>query len=319
MNSSLLINIIIILGLIILFYYFFQKQQKTYNKEIKNVKLQNIESLETSNDIHIKHLNKTIEQLEAATEEQLKRQEQKYQAYLNEKDKYINNIYKISMSQGEILTFQLLKEIKQQFIAENLIYQPEMIIMNNIFIPSIENGQTSVRQIDHLVILPVGLIIIETKPLKNTIIHGLTKENLDDKGALFEVLFSNENPDVEQTFMIETEKNVHNLHHEIKIISQVSPVIEIKKTTEILTRYLMNKTTFNQSIQPIVYFNNSNSDKNKLINYSKLTEVPLLTDSNDVIHYFKERLKNEDPVIEIEKMYEIKSIIEDFNNGNYFN
>ncbi len=319
MNSSLLINFIVIIVFIVIFYYIYQKQQKSYNKEIKNIKLQNIKSLETANAIHIKHLNESIEQLEASTEERLEVQKQKFQENLNEKDNYINSLYEISMTQSEILTYQLLTEIKQQFITENLIYEPEMIIMNNIFIPYVENQQTLIKQIDHLILHPVGLFIIETKKLKNTIVHGLTKEELGEQEILFDAIFPDVNAQVEQTFMIEPQENTSYANREIKIIKEVSPVLEVNKTTEILTRYLNVKTTFNQAIKPIVYYSNSETETNKLINYSELKEVPLFTNPSEMTHYFRDQITNREHVLEIEEMYEIKSSIEEFSNKKELN
>lgn len=319
MNSSLIINFIVIIVLIVIFYYIYQKQQKSYNKELKSIKLQNIKSLETANAIHIKHLNESIEQLEASTEERLEVQKQKYQENLNEKDDYINSLYEISMTQSEILTYQVLTEIKQQFITENLIYEPEMIIMNNVFIPYVENQQTLIKQIDHLILHPVGLFIIETKKLKNTIVHGLTKEELGEQEILFDAIFPDVNAQVEQTFMIEPQENTSYANREIKIIKEVSPVLEVNKTTEILTRYLNVKTTFNQVIKPIVYYSNSETETNKLINYSELKEVPLFTNPSEMTHYFRDQITNREHVLEIEEMYEIKSIIEEFSNKKELN
>lgn len=319
MNSSLIINFIVIIVLIVIFYYIYQKQQKSYNKELKSIKLQNIKSLETANAIHIKHLNESIEQLEASTEERLEVQKQKYQENLNEKDDYINSLYEISMTQSEILTYQVLTEIKQQFITENLIYEPEMIIMNNVFIPYVENQQTLIKQIDHLILHPVGLFIIETKKLKNTIVHGLTKEELGEQETLFDAIFPDVNAQVEQTFMIEPQENTSYANREIKIIKEVSPVLEVNKTTEILTRYLNVKTTFNQVIKPIVYYSNSETETNKLINYSELKEVPLFTNPSEMTHYFRDQITNREHVLEIEEMYEIKSIIEEFSNKKELN
>src|SRR5690625_5631460 len=74
-------------------------------------------------------------------------QEQKYLEDINEKDKYINNLYKMSMSRGEILTYQLLREIKQELILANMINDSEMLILNNIFIPYLDQQQKTVRQI----------------------------------------------------------------------------------------------------------------------------------------------------------------------------
>lgn len=318
MDKSFLINIIIILVLVILFYFIYKKKKDSYNQEVKNLKLQIITSLEEANDAHRKYLNETVLQLEAASEEKLDAQEQKYLEDINEKDKYINNLYKMSMSRGEILTYQLLREIKLQLILENIIDETEMVIMNNIFIPYLDNQQKTVRQIDHLILLPTGVFIIETKHWKDIIIHGLTKESLGRHAALFEALFPNEPGNVEKTFVIESKNKLSPSQREIKLFNQKNPALEIKKTSQILTSYFKERLNFDQLIKPIVYFNYSESEQNYVINYSELKEVPIITERDAISHYFKDQLTSQPRVFEVEEMLQIKSIIDEFNDQKSF-
>lgn len=318
MDQSLLINIIIVLVLAILFYFIYKKQKNSYNQNVKNLKLENITSIEEANDSHRKYLNDTVLQLEAATEEKLKVQEQKYLEDINEKNKYINNLYKMSMSRGEILTYQLLSEIKQNLISENVIIESEMIILNNIFIPYLDNQQKTVRQIAHLVILPTGISIIEMKHLKDVVIHGLTKKSLGKHATLFEALFPNEQENIEKTFVIKSQNRLPDSQNEIKIIDQKNPALEVKKTAQILTSYLKGKLKFDQLIKPLVYFNYSVSDKNHVINYSELKDIPIFTERDEISHYFKDQLTIQERVFEVDKMLEIKLIIDEFNDQKSF-
>lgn len=318
MDKAILINIIIVAVLAILFYFIYKKQKSSYSQEVKSLKLENITSLEEANDSHRKYLNDTVLQLEAASEEKLEVQEQKYLEDINEKDKYINNLYKMSMSRGEILTYQLLREIKQGLLSENIILESEMIILNNIFIPYHDNQQKTVRQIDHLVILPTGISIIETKHLKDIIIHGLTKKSLGKHATLFEALFPNEQENIEKTFVIESQHRLPYSHSEIKIINQNNPALEVKKTAQILTSYLKEKLVFDQLIKPLVYFNYSQSDKNYLINYSELKDIPIFTERNEVSHYFRDQLTIQERVFEADEMLQIKLIIDEFNDQKSF-
>lgn len=318
MDKSLLINILIVLILVILFYFIYKKQKNSYNQEVKDLKLQNIISLEEVNDSHRSYLNDTVLQLEAANEEKLETQEQKYLEDINEKDKYINNLYKMSMSRGEILTYQLLREIKQELISENIISDPEMIILNNIFIPYLDKQLKTVRQIDHLVILPTGISIIETKHLRNIVIHGLKKENLGEHATLFEALFPNEQANVEKTFVIESEHRLSDSQGEVKIIDQKNPALEVKKTAQILTSYLKEKLEFDQLIKPLVYFNYSKSNKNHVINYSELKDTPIFTERNEMSHYYKDQLTSQERVFEGDEMLQIKLIIDEFNDQKNF-
>ncbi len=314
----MLINIIIFIVLALLFYFIYKNQKKAYNQEVKNLKLQIITSLEEANDSHRKYLNHTVLQLEAASEKKLEMQEQKYLEDINEKDKYINNLYRMSMSRGEILTYQLLREIKQELISENIRYDSEMIILNNIFIPYLDNQQKTVRQIDHLIVLPTGVYIIETKHLKDIIIHGLAKERLGQHASFFEALFPNEQSNIEKTFVIESQNKSPQTQREIKIIDQKNPALEVKKTAQILTSYLKEKVEFDQLIKPLVYFNYSKSDRNHVINYSELKDVPIFTERDEVSHYFKDQLMIQERVFEVEEMLEIKLIIDEFNDQKSF-
>jgi|GEM_PF-4890486 len=318
MEKSILINVIIILVLALLFYFIYRKQKNSYDQEIKNLKLQIITSLEEANDAHRKYLNETVVQLEAASEEKLEMQEQKYLEDINEKDKYINNLYKMSMSRGEILTYQLLREIKQELILANMINDSEMLILNNIFIPYLDQQQKTVRQIDHLIVLPTGVFIIETKHLKDIVVHGLKKESLGQYASFFKALFPNEENNSEKTFVIEGQSTSSQVQREIKIIDQKNPAIEVKKTAQILTSYLKEKMSFNQLIKPIVYFNYSTSKQNYVLNYSELKDVPIFTEREEVTNYLKDQLTIQERVFEVEDMLEIKLIIDEFNDQKSF-
>ena len=316
-DKSILIGIITLV-LVILFLFLFKRQRDSYSQQVKSLKLQIITSLEEANDSQRNYLNETILQLEAASAEKLKVQEQKYLADINEKDKYINNLYKMSMSRGEILTYQLLREIKQELISENIIYESEMMILNNVFIPYLDNQQKTVRQIDHLIILPTGISIIETKHMRDVIIHGLTKESMGKHATLFEALFPNEQTNIEKTFIINSQNKLPYSQREIKIIGQSNPALKVKKTAQILTSYLKEKLTFDQLIKPLVYFNYSQSDKNYVINYSELKDIPIFTERNEVSHHFKDQLTIQERVFEVDEMEQIKLIIDEFNDQKSF-
>src|SRR5690625_7216805 len=157
MEKSILINVIIILVLALLFYFIYRKQKNSYDQEIKNLKLQIITSLEEANDEHRKYLNETVVQLEAASEEKLEMQEQKYLEDINEKDKYINNLYKMYMKRGEILTYKLLREIKQELILANMINDSDKFIINNIIIIYLNNNLINIINIYNIFFIQLSI------------------------------------------------------------------------------------------------------------------------------------------------------------------
>ncbi|MFJ5965374.1 nuclease-related domain-containing protein, partial [Bacillus sp. NPDC093026] len=123
---------------------------------------------------------------------------QKY-AFLNEKeflknkiekmDKYINNHKKCSRNTSEVITHTILTELKDKLISDGKINENEMVIMGNVFVPYDDNGETKTRQIDHLVILPSDIYIIETKYWRGTVIHGINHKNAKSIANDFSFVF----------------------------------------------------------------------------------------------------------------------------------
>src|SRR5699024_12779162 len=117
---------------------------------------------------------------------------------------------------------------------------------------------------------------------KDIVVHGLKKESLGQYASFFKALFPNEENNSEKTFVIEGQSTSSQVQREIKIIDKKNHAIEVKKTTQILTRYLKEKMSFNQIIKPIVYFNYSTSKQNYDINFNVLKDVYIFTDIRDI-------------------------------------
>lgn len=66
-----------------------------------------------------------------------------------------------------------------------------MVIMGNVFVPYEENGETKTRQIDHLVILPSDIYIIETKYWRGTVIHGINRKMRNQLQMIFHLSLNN--------------------------------------------------------------------------------------------------------------------------------
>src|SRR5699024_291963 len=160
------------------------------------------------------------------------------------------------------------------------------------FIPYLDQQQKTVRQIDHLIVLPTGVFIIETKHLKDIVVHGLKKESLGQYASFFKALFPNEENNSEKTFVIEGQSTSSQVQREIKkkIKDQKNTAKEMKKTAQILTSYLKEKMSLNQLIKPNVYFNYSTSKQNYVLKYSELKDVPIFTEREEVTNYLKDQL-----------------------------
>src|SRR5690625_4725752 len=120
------------------------------------------------------------------------------------------------MIRVKIITYQLLRVIKQKIILANMIKDSKILILNNIFIPYLDQQQKTVRQIDHLIVLPTGVFIIETKHLKDIVVHGLKKESLGQYASFFKALFPNEENNSEKTFVIEGQSTSSQVQRKIR-------------------------------------------------------------------------------------------------------
>lgn len=114
-----------------------------------------------------KKLGMKYEQEKAEIKEEIKK--------LKEENEDIRKNYR---NRGGIITYKFLNRLKEELIHENLLELGEMIIMPNIFI--LDENRNS-RQLDHLIILPQSLYIVETKHWKGHIVLGMTKDNCGTK------------------------------------------------------------------------------------------------------------------------------------------
>lgn len=312
MDKMWLITISIIIVLGIIFYYIYKNQRTSYTKEIKRLKMETIDRIDQNNNDNRNYLNEIVEQVETSAQSKLEQVEQEFMSIVHEKDKYINKLYKMSVNRGEILTYQLLREIKMELIEDHLIEEEDILILNNIFVPYNNGKSKTVRQIDQLIILPTGVYIIETEHLSDVVVHGLTKEKLGEYAVIFDVMFPEDAKDIEKTFVIIPGDQSSEHSKETRIVSQNNPGIEVRETARILTSYLSKEIKFNQIIKQIVYFNYSESVKNRVLNFSTLENINVFTDRDQVSNYFKNELTSQERVVSREELQTIKSALRKF-------
>ncbi|HDX9614903.1 TPA: NERD domain-containing protein, partial [Bacillus toyonensis] len=159
--------------------YFFYKKTTALHTE-KQMMLQ--EHQQEKNDIE-HDLKQENQNLEVAYKNILIQEKEKYetevaeiQESINELNNYIEDIQKYSRNSGEIITHQILSELKRTWVSNGALSETDMYIIPNVFIPFTYNGKVRTRQIDHLILLPVGIYVVETKYWRGKIVHGLTKK-----------------------------------------------------------------------------------------------------------------------------------------------
>ncbi len=102
----------------------------------------------------------------------------------------IETLRKHSTNPGEILTQKYLTEVKYKLIKQGYIKDEEMVIMANVFVPTWgKKGNRYLRQLDHLVILPTRIYVIETKYWQGNVFHGINKENANGLDFILESVY----------------------------------------------------------------------------------------------------------------------------------
>ncbi|MEH6891979.1 nuclease-related domain-containing protein [Bacillus sp. JJ864] len=218
---------------------------------------------------------------------------------IQEMSEYIKDLHKNSTNAGEIITHQLLKELKKELVEQKIISPSEMYIMPNIFVPYPFNGELRTRQIDHLVLLPTGVYVIETKYWRGKIVHGLTTQTANPFSFIIDAMSkTKQDREKEQTlvFVPSSTKDENGIESTtIQVRSYGEPTTKAKRTTKILYDYLTSRHGKKISfIKPIVYFGytpNANTIDG-IIDLSPDTTVPRLNGSNQLKQFFKDELSS---------------------------
>lgn len=282
---------ILIMVIVIGFLIFIMKKQKDKLHQIEETHLQ--KEVETQNHYEevIKekeeeyevdyintttNLNKTIEQLKVENED-------------------IRRNFK---NRGEIQTHKTLEKIKNALIENYQITDKEIIIMPNIFIPT-DNGRT--RQLDHLVLLPTGLCIIETKHWKGNVVLGMTKKKSEDFPFLIDII-NNMNED---TLIFDKDDKGNP---EIKLYKD--PLKQVNLSAAVLSNYLKQKNIRAGWIRTIVFFNYTGM---KLYDWSNEKTPYRITDEETLMNFFREEITKNERKFSVEELEEIKLNIEKTN------
>ncbi|MEO2282954.1 nuclease-related domain-containing protein [Bacillus licheniformis] len=247
-------------------------------------------------------------------ERELKNLEQTYQDHLVQAHKEAS----AALQQAEVITHTILTELKEKLISEGKINENEMVIMGNVFVPYEENGETKTRQIDHLVILPSDIYIIETKYWRGTVIHGINRKNAEsianDFSFVFEQLFPKANSDTEKTIIFMKNSNIDKdseQKNSINISYYDNPRNQVMDTMYKLRNFLITYNNKFNYVEPIVYFGYPEDKENRVIDYST-KDKNRFTSKASLCEYFKNEVLKPAKYT-VDEIQQIKRIMQKVN------
>lgn len=261
----------------------YQEQEHEWLDELRNFELQYSNDIQTLND-HIGKLTQNIIDL---------------QSY--------------SQNPGEIVTHQILEQLKREMIQEGVISNDEMIILPNVFIPYEEDGYLKTRQIDHLVLLPTGFYVVETKYWRGKIVHGLTQENAQAFSFIADMMTSsNQSSKKKHTLVFVPDQEFDE--KKIQIRSYGNPTQQVMETAMTLKRYIHTHLDRDIFITPIVYFGYPSDEKTQgVIDLSDNQTVPRLVGEAEIRQYFRDQLQMAEKKHSKEILKETKEGLENIN------
>ncbi|MCY7775645.1 nuclease-related domain-containing protein, partial [Bacillus licheniformis] len=181
-----------------------------------------------------------------------------------------------------------------------------------------ENGETKTRQIDHLVILPSDIYIIETKYWRGTVIHGINRKNAEsianDFSFVFEQLFPKANSDTEKTIIFMKNSNIDKdseQKNSINISYYDNPRNQVMDTMYKLRNFLITYNNKFNYVEPIVYFGYPEDKENRVIDYST-KDKNRFTSKASLCEYFKNEVLKPAKYT-VDEIQQIKRIMQKVN------
>ena len=213
------------------------------------------------------------------------------------------------------MTHNILLELKSELIKSGMIRTEEMRVLGNVFIPYYysESGDLQTRQIDHLIILPTGIYVVETKFWKGKVLHVLTKEKAREFSFIMESLFPKSGQDEEETIAFINTNNSGIHKAEMRVVAYDNPAMQAKNSVQFLKNYLMNKGMMADAIVPIVYFGYKSNEQNTIVDYSQDGITKRFISKTELHQYFNSEINDKRKIYNITEIQELKALIEDAN------
>lgn len=280
----------ILLAAIVIWLAYIVKKEKAIQKGMRNNHFQELAAMkEWQKD--------SMKSAEANFDEQTLVLSESYQREIEKLMIENEDIRKNYRNHGEIITHQILENFKSDLISERIVSPDEMILMPNIYIPE-ENGRT--RQIDHLVLLPTGIYVIETKYWKGHIVMGLTTKGSHRFSFLADLLVSEK----KDTLIFEKPES-----GALTVMTYENPIREVQQTALILSTYLQSqdiKTWINTS----VFFNHNQKEVH---DWYDTSIVKRFTNKEQLQQYFLNELTSQKRIYGAFQLNNVKHLIESAN------
>lgn len=279
---------VLLVGCIALFILQIKKNKKLgvrYEQEKAAIKEEQKAYLETA----VTNYETVIETNEIKHQEEIKKLKR-----INE------DIRKNYRNRGEIITHNLLNDLKDDFIRNNLLKYDEMIIMPNIFI--LDENKNS-RQLDHLIILPQGLYLIETKHWKGHIVLGMTKDNCGTKFSFLPKILDSSK---EETLVFDKDDSG------LIVKNYGNPLSQVSDSARILSNYINSELGRTVWINALVFFNYEK--KHVVHDWSTNKKVTRVTSQTELDRFFRNEVTTKNRKYNATEINEIKVNLE---NANY--
>ncbi|WP_174612895.1 nuclease-related domain-containing protein [Virgibacillus ihumii] len=313
-----IITIVLFISLIGCVWYIFRLRKKTDKREAKAFKRHQLEIAAAEEDFRSSYYDQESEWQDkmAELEQYYLKDIQTLNHHIGKLNKNITDIQRYSRNAGEIITHQILEQLKSDLVQEGIISGDEMYIVPNLYIPYEENGNLKTRQIDHLVLLPTGVYVVETKYWQGKVVHGLTQENAGEFSFIADMMTSrNQSSGKKHTLVFVPDQEFDE--KKIQVKSYGDPAQQVMSTAYTLRDYIYQHFGRTNFITPIVYFGYS-SDKNTdgVIDLSDDQNVPRLIGETEIRQYFREQLHAEQKKHSKEVLQETKEGLESINYLN---
>jgi uncharacterized protein YutD len=230
---------------------------------------------------------------------------------------YIYELQAYSRNIGEVKTHQLLQELKKQWMEQKIIKDASMVIVPNIFIPFSSEYGLRTRKIDHIVLLPTGIYLIQTKYWKGKVVHGLTKENAGEFSFLLDLINAKSYSEAsEQTFSFVSHHSTDGdgFTPSIQVTAHGELTKQIHWTANVLSDFLKINL---DCITPILYFGYEHNDhKNHgVLDMSQNEQVIRIINRKELGAFFEE--ERQKPLLYSERdLQEIQFRLEHIDYGN---
>jgi len=262
-------------------------KEKAQHKEMRNDHYQELAA--------IKELQKaSLETAAAKLDEDVIQLSDSYKREIEKLMIENEDIRKNYRNQGEIITHQILEDFKSNLLRERIISPDEMMIMPNIFIPDYD-GNT--QQIDHIILLPTGIYVIETKDWKGHIVLGLTRQSSHRFLFLAELLDSEK----EETLIFDKDDS-----GTITVKTCENPINQVQQNAVTLANFL-KRQEIETWINTLVFFNEKDKE---LHDWSDNSVVKRFTAKEQLQKFFINELASQKRIYGAFQLKNIKDLIE---------